>query len=106
MNFESQLSKLILSFYREDPEQFRQIRCLRSCRVSRRWRVLRIDCPTRAELKNLQPQLHLLQEPIAQLRIARKIRLMLRGQVIETVDVKPCESFPGSDRQDDADLFL
>jgi hypothetical protein len=87
MNWYSQLTQLILSFYREDPIELQRLSVLRNCKVTRRWGALRIDCRDRATAKTIVEVGHLLQEPIAQMRLAQDIKVMVRGELIETLPV-------------------
>lgn len=87
MNWHSQLTKLIFDFYREDPLQLQQLRTLRSCKLSRRWGILRISCRDRATAEALTTAGEVLSEPIAQLRLAREIRLFTDGMLVATLTV-------------------
>jgi hypothetical protein len=88
MNWYSQLTQLILSFYREDPKQLQQIQSLQRCRVSRRWRTVRIDCQEQQTADAMIRAGALLREPIAQLRLAQQINILVRGALVVTLPVK------------------
>lgn len=105
MQWKSQLSYLILSFYREDPEQLRQIQCLSKCKLSRRWGTLRINCGTEEEAQALTQASALLAQPVALLRLARQIKILLQGVPVAAIDVQSCH-FPYQQQGDDADLLL
>jgi len=89
MNLPSQLTRLILSFYRENPSQLLQLHCLCTCKLSRRWGVLRIECQNQQTVNVLTDAIAILQEPIAQLRLAHQINILLRGSVVLSLPVSP-----------------
>lgn len=105
MQWKSQLSSLILSFYREDPEQLRQLEYLSKCKVSRRWGVLRVNCETEEEAHALTQASALLSQPVALLRLARQIKILVQGSPVAAVDVQTC-TLPSQQQGDDADLLL
>lgn len=83
INFYAQLTKLIFSFYRENPHQLEEIRCLQSCKLSRRWGILKIVCPTFEVAEALTRGIDLLKEPIAQLRLAHHIEISVNRSVVQ-----------------------
>lgn len=85
MNWFSQLTRLILDFYREDPAEMRQLQGLKACRVSRRWGVLRVECRDRQVAETLLAAQDLLKEPIAQLRIAHQINISVNRVLISSL---------------------
>jgi hypothetical protein len=87
MNWYGQITRLILDYYREDLSQLRQIQAIRKCRVFRRWGVLRIDCRDRQTAEALTAAANILREPIAQLRIAHQINILLRGGLVFSLPV-------------------
>jgi hypothetical protein len=87
MNWYSQLTQLILSFYREDPTQLQRLEFLHRCKVSRRWGVVRIHCSDSKTARTAIAARHLLKEPIAQLRLAQEVKVLVKGEVIETLSV-------------------
>ncbi|MBW4656443.1 MAG: hypothetical protein KME20_25870 [Kaiparowitsia implicata GSE-PSE-MK54-09C] len=87
MNWFGQLTKLILDYYREDAAQWQQLQELRRCRVSRRWGTLRIDCRDRPTAEQLAAAGLLLREPVAALRLAHHINILVRGRLIASVPV-------------------
>ncbi|MFQ3617981.1 MAG: hypothetical protein SNJ57_03045 [Cyanobacteriota bacterium] len=89
MNWFSQLTRLILDFYREDPAELRQLQGLKACRLSRRWGVLRIECRDRQVAETLLAAQNLLKEPIAELRIAHQINILVNGVLISSLVVDP-----------------
>lgn len=87
MNWYSQLTQLIFSFYRENPSQLQQISVLRYCKLSRWWGVVRINCDTHATAHQLVEAIDLLKDPIAQLRLAHHIKIMVNGNVVTSFPV-------------------
>ena len=87
MNWYSQLTRLILDFYREEPKELQQLQALHHCRVSRRWGALRINCRTLEAVNSIIAIHHLLKEPIAQLRVAQQIEIFFNGDRIATMPV-------------------
>ena len=76
MNRICQLAQLILDFYREEPQQLKQLEPLRTCKVYRRWGVLYIRCQnseTAAALMKLGLEI---AEPVARLRLSKKITIL------------------------------
>lgn len=76
MNRICQLAQLILDFYRENPQQLQQLEALRTCKVFRRWSVLYIRCNNQAGAAALMNVGLLLAEPVARLRLAKKIIIL------------------------------
>ncbi|HEY9742509.1 MAG TPA: hypothetical protein V6C90_18655 [Coleofasciculaceae cyanobacterium] len=76
MNRISQLAQLILDFYREEPQQLRQLRALRTCKVFRRWGVLYIRCNDQATAAAMMKAGMAIAEPVARLRLAKKINIL------------------------------
>lgn len=93
MNWNSQLTKLIFDFYREDPEEARQIQELKRCKLSRRWGVLRIQCPNSAIAQSLAAASDILLEPVAQLRLAKEVRLISDRLLIAVLPVNTPKLF-------------
>ncbi len=87
MNWRAQLTRLILSFYRENPEQLKQLRGLHLCKVTRRWGVLRVDCPSSEIAYGLIDYSHLLKEPIAEMRLAQQIAISVNGHSLTSLPV-------------------
>lgn len=87
MNWFSQLTRLILDFYREDPNELRQLQALHQCRVSRRWGVLRINCRSLELVNRILAASNLIKEPIAQLRVAQQIDVLLNGERVATLPI-------------------
>ncbi|HEY9643903.1 MAG TPA: hypothetical protein V6C57_25660 [Coleofasciculaceae cyanobacterium] len=89
INWYSQLTQLILSFYREDRSQLQQLQFLRTCKLSRRWGVFQIRCTDHETAQALINVIDLLRAPIAELRLAQQIKIMVNGTLITTFPVKP-----------------
>lgn len=83
----SQLSLLILDFHREDSQTLQKLNLITQCRVSRWWGVLSIHC-THPEVAEALVELeNELKEPIAQLRLAHKIKIEVKGTPVATFNV-------------------
>lgn len=74
-----QLTHLIFSYYREDPQTLQALNTLKLCKLSRRWGTFVITCPTPEIYGTLLYVQATLRQPIAQLRLARKVRLELEN---------------------------
>jgi hypothetical protein len=77
MNRTSQLTRLILNFYREDYTELEQLKFLQECDVFRRWGVLNIRCQNLKIAEALIDARILLEKPILELRLVRKIRIFV-----------------------------
>lgn len=93
MNWNSQLTKLIFDFYRENPEEARQIQGLKQCKLSRRWGVLRIRCHNPAIAQSLAAASDILLEPVAQLRLAKEVHLISDRLIIAALPVNTPKLF-------------
>lgn len=91
MFWQSQLTKLILSFYRENLPQLEQLRVLRYCKVSRRWGKLKIDCHDQETAEKLICISNLLQEPVSQLRLAHQINILIQGSLVGELPINTSE---------------
>lgn len=87
MKSHSQLTRLLLSFYRENLSQLQQLRLLEQCKISRRWGTLRIDCHTPQLAEAMVQVSDLLREPIAQLRLAHHINILVNGSLLTTLPI-------------------
>lgn len=87
MNWYSQLTQLILDFYREDPQELQQLKTLRACKVSRWWGVLRVNCGNQETADAMVAAGTLIKEPVAQLRLAQKIKILVNGTLVKTLPV-------------------
>lgn len=83
----SQLAQLILDYYREEPRQLQQLKPLRACKVFRRWGVLYIRCPNQSMAASLRKEAAAIAEPVARLRIAKKITLITNNTSVATFAV-------------------
>ncbi len=77
MNKSKQLTQLILSFYRENTQSLQQLQLLIECQLFRRWRVFYIRCGNQATADAITAAYPILREPIAQLRLAKKIAILV-----------------------------
>lgn len=89
MNFSAQLARLILDFYREDPGPYGTVLPLVSCEISRRWGTLRINCGDSQTAEHLIQAIDSLREPIAQLRLARRLQIRVKGGTAQIFPVNP-----------------
>ncbi|MBE9179004.1 hypothetical protein IQ268_10575 [Oculatella sp. LEGE 06141] len=87
MNRYSQLTHLILDFYREDYAELQQLRPLKLAKVYRRWGMLRINCPDSQTVNALVGAFELLKEPVAQLRLAQNISFFVNGTLFMSLPV-------------------
>lgn len=87
MNVRSQLTRLILDYYRENLQELQQLKRLHSCKVFRRWGVLNIRCTNRETADALIKSHQILKEPIAQLRLAQKIRILVDNTAVAVLPV-------------------
>ena len=82
-----QLAQLILDFYREEPREFRQLELLHICKVFRRWGVLYIRCPNSEAVTAITNAALLIAEPVARLRLAKKITILNHNASVATLPV-------------------
>jgi hypothetical protein len=87
MNRICQLAQLILDFYREEPQQLRQLRPLRNCNVFRRWGVLYIRCDNQETAAALMNAGLAIAEPVARLRLAKKITILTNNTSVAVFPV-------------------
>jgi hypothetical protein len=87
MNWYSQLTQLILDFYREDLPELRQLDALHACHISRRWGVLRVNCRSQEAASAVTAASDILKEPVAQLRLAQQIKILLNGALVAALPV-------------------
>jgi hypothetical protein len=87
MNRICQLAQLILDFYREEPQQLRQLRPLRNCKVFRRWGVLYIRCDNQETAAALMNTGLAIAEPVARLRLAKKITILTNNTSVAVFPV-------------------
>ncbi len=89
MNWYSQLTQLILDFYREDPLYLKQLAVLRRCKISRHWGVLRIYCPDSSTAESIVLISEVLKEPIIQLRLVNQINILVDRKLVAVLPVSP-----------------
>ena len=74
MNRATQLTRLIWDFYRENQKELQRLKPLANCQVYRRWGVLHIRCFTQDIAEAIVAEYTLIEAPVAQLRLAKKIK--------------------------------
>ncbi len=99
-----QLSQLILSYFREEPELVTRLQVLDRCQLGRFWFTLRIDCPERAIADQVCGLIAAICEPIGLLRLARRVRVRCVDGPVRTFIVQ--DQLPVSDASDDNDLSI
>ncbi len=99
-----QLSHLIGSYFREEPDLQQQLRVLDQCQLGRFWFTLRIDCPNRAIADQVCSLISAICEPIGLLRLARRVRVRCLNGPVRTFTVQ--DQLPVSDSSDDNDLSI
>jgi len=87
MNRICQLAQLILDFYREEPNELRQLESLRTCKVFRRWGVLYIRCPNSDVADAIVDAGVAIAEPVARLRLAKKITVLTNNTSVAAFPV-------------------
>lgn len=87
MAWYSQLTHLILDYYRENPQELSQLQGLHACKLARRWGALRLDCPDRTTADLLAAAGDLLREPVAEMRLAQYINILVRGTLVASLPV-------------------
>lgn len=87
MNRICQLAQLILDFYREEPQQLRELEALRICKVFRRWGKLYIRCPDQASAAAIMNAGMAIAEPVARLRLSKKITVLLNNSTVAVLPV-------------------
>ena len=88
MTWYSQLTRLIFDFYRENPEELMALKGLGKCKLSRWWGAFRINCSDPKTASELIDVIDLLREPIAQLRLAQNMKVMVNGKSVATFPVQ------------------
>lgn len=84
----SQLARLILDFYRENEPEFEQLKLLGRCKVARRWGVLRIHCSNHEVAQAVLDVCTLVSVPVAQLRLAKKIKVFVNNGLVAVFPVQ------------------
>ena len=80
----SQLTHLVWDFYREDWEDLERLRVLGDCRICRRWGVFRIECPGNRTAEAVASVLALIEAPVKQLRLAKRIKIFANKELFVT----------------------
>ncbi|MEM8639377.1 MAG: hypothetical protein AAGG51_11250 [Cyanobacteria bacterium P01_G01_bin.54] len=84
----SQLARLIWNFYRENATEQTRLVPLANCQVFRRWGVLHFRCPNAQVANALLNIRELIALPIAKLRIAHQMKILINHQLIADVPIK------------------
>lgn len=87
MNFSNQLVRLILDFYREDPQEYRAVAALQNCHLSRRWGTLRIACSDARTAEDLVRAIDFVRDPVAKLRLAKRLKIFVEGSFTQIFPV-------------------
>jgi hypothetical protein len=83
----SQLTKVILDFYREEAQDLQRLQPLLNCQVFRRWGILYIRCPNADTVMRLMDECLAIAAPVAQLRLAKKINLLHQNITVASLPV-------------------
>ncbi len=73
------LTWLVFSFYREDLQMSKALIPIKSCKMSRGFGVINIECIDAEHLEEVSTLIDLLRLPLAALRLARQIVLNAPG---------------------------
>lgn len=91
-----QLTRLIWNYYRENKSESQQLKRLGNCKVNRRWGDFRVNCPDQQTAEAVHELIPLLELPILKLRLAKRIKIFVRGNLLDVVPI-------GSDHLSPAD---
>jgi hypothetical protein len=87
-----QLTHLIFTYYRENPEERKALQPLLHCKLSRRWGTFIITCPTLDIFMEISGVQNILREPLIQLRLAKKVRIGIHDRSkVETFSIAPAK---------------
>lgn len=88
-----QLTHLMFNYYRENPKELGALQPLVLCKLSRRWGTFTVTCPTLDVYMALLRVQDILKEPLAQLRLARKVRIGIDNHPeVEVFSITPGKS--------------
>lgn len=82
-----QLMRLIWSYYRENKSESERLEVLKKCKIKRRWGTFRVDCPSKEVANLIRDIIPLLELPIIKLRLAKRIKIFIKGQLFENYTV-------------------
>lgn len=82
-----QITRLIWNYYREDQSESQQLKILGNCKVNRRWGTLRINCHDSEVASAIYDLIPLLELPIIKLRLAKRIKILVEGNLFRSVSV-------------------
>ncbi|MFB6277032.1 MAG: hypothetical protein ABEI32_12915 [Halothece sp.] len=83
----SQLTRLIWDYYRESQSESQQLQILGNCKVNRRWGNFRIHCPNEEIARTVSDLIPLLELPIIKLRLAKRIKIFVEGELFQVAAV-------------------
>jgi len=87
MKRSSQLTRLIWDYYRESQSESQQLAILGHCKVNRRWGNFRINCPNEEMAHAVSHLIPLLELPIIKLRLAKRIKILINGNLFQVTTV-------------------
>ncbi len=90
----SQLCQLIFDYYRETPADLWKLQPLMHCHITRAWGTLRINCHDQATLNAVKDIYPLWQEPLALLRVSKRVRLLVQGHLQATLTLNELPVLP------------
>jgi len=74
------LKSLVFSFYREDPDIQAVLEPLRTCRISRSWCCIRVECVDANHMEGVSGLLTHLRRPLSAMGLGRQIVLRVPGR--------------------------
>ena len=83
----NQLTRLIWDFWRENTQELQQLKPMAECKVFRWWGVLHIRCFNREIAEEIVAAYDLLEQPIIQLRLAKKIKIWVNKNLFAVLPV-------------------
>lgn len=92
----SQLTRLIWNYYRESNTESQQLKILENCKVNRRWGDFRVHCPNPETADAIAALMPLLELPILKLRLAKRIKVLVQGDLFHVATVG-CQHLNPSD---------
>ena len=82
-----QLTRLIWNYYRESHLESKQLKILGNCKVNRRWADFRVHCPNQEIADAVSDLIPLLELPILKLRLAKRIKILVDGDLFYVATV-------------------
>ncbi|MFP4132874.1 MAG: hypothetical protein ACLFRN_01120 [Halothece sp.] len=87
MKKDPQLMRLIWNYYRENKSESEHLQVLKKCKIKRRWGTFRVDCPSKKIANQVRDVIPLIELPIIKLRLAKRIKVFIQGQLFETCTI-------------------